>query len=256
MEQCWLLGFSPSHLLFPPSSPLGSFPLQPCLSSLPIEPLFEPIQLCHLVVIDCVHGNIVGHLVFALSLVGLGGNIEIDLTPVVASVFDSVLHGKGLTEIAKELNRKGIRGSRGKGWGKTGLHSILTNEVYAGTLVWGRRSKRGLEPIRVENGCPAIVDRETFNRVREQLKERAPTRLHPKRAASRFLLSGLARCGYCGKALIGQDAKSGGFSYYVCGSLLKKGGDSCPARYLNSSKFEGLVINKIKEHIMTCENLT
>lgn len=175
---------------------------------------------------------------------------------IVASIFGDVLHGKGLTEITKELNRKGIRAPKGKGWGKTGVHIILSNEVYAGTFVWGRNSKRGLEPVRVENACPAIVDKGTFNKVQHQLRERAPARLHPKRAASRFLLSGLARCGHCGKALVGQDAKGGQFSYYVCGTLNKKGAGSCPARYLNSAKFEGLVVDKIKEHILTDENLT
>ena len=64
------------------------------------------------------------------------------------------------------------------------------------------------------------------------------------------------RGGYCGKALIGQKAKGGRFNYYVCGMLLKKGAGSCEARYLNSEKFEGLVVDKIKEHILTAENLT
>ena len=41
----------------------------------------------------------------------------------------------------------------------------------------------------------------------------------------------------------------------MCGTLLKKGAGSCEARYLNSQKFEALVINKIKEHILTEENL-
>jgi site-specific DNA recombinase len=42
----------------------------------------------------------------------------------------------------------------------------------------------------------------------------------------------------------------------VCGTLLKKGVGSCPTRYLNSKQFEGLVIDKIKEHVLTTENLT
>jgi len=175
---------------------------------------------------------------------------------IVASIFHDVLHGKGLTEIVKELNRKGIRAPKGNGWGKTGVHIILTNEAYAGTFVWGRNSKRGLEPVRVENACPAIVDKGTFSTVQDRLRERAPAQIHPKRVASRFLLSGLARCGHCGKALVGQDAKGGQFSYYVCGTLNKKGAGSCPAHYLNSAKFEGLVVDKIKEHILTAENLT
>ena len=153
------------------------------------------------------------------------------------------------------MNIKGICAPRGGRWGKTGVRVILANEIYTGTFVWGRNSKRGLEPIRVENAFPSIVDRDTFSNAQRQLRDRAPVRLHPKRAASRFLLSGLARCGYCGRALVGVDAKSGQFSYYVCGTLLKKGAGSCSAHYLNSSKFEGLVIDKIKEHILTKENL-
>ena len=79
--------------------------------------------------------------------------------------------------------------------------------------------------------------------------------MHPKRVNSPFLLSGLARCGYCGKALVGQDAKGGQFHYYVCGTLLKKGSGSCSSQYINSQKFENLVINRIKEQILTYDNL-
>ena len=104
-------------------------------------------------------------------------------------------------------------------------------------------------------GWPAIINRETFDTVRDKLSGRAPSRLNPMQVASRYLLSGLARCGYCGKSLVGQEAKGGQFSYYVCGTLLKNGDGSCEARYLNSRKFEALVINKIKEHILTEVNL-
>ncbi len=100
-----------------------------------------------------------------------------------------------------------------------------------------------------------LFDRITFDRVQILLKDRAPVKLHPRRVASRYLLSGLARCGYCGKALVGQDAKSGQFTYYVCGTLQKKGAGSCPTHRLNSQQFENLVIDKIKEHVLTTENL-
>ena len=82
-----------------------------------------------------------------------------------------------------------------------------------------------------------------------------PKKVHPRRASSPFLLSGIAYCGYCGKALVGKYAKNGEFAYYVCGTLDKKGGGSCPAEYLNTDKFESLVIKQIKEHILTRENL-
>ena len=181
--------------------------------------------------------------------------IEPDQVKIVASIFNGIIEGKGLKEIVKELNHNGEPAPDGKTWGKTTLHKILTNEAYTGTLVWGRTSKRNLEPVRVEDAWPVIVDRETFNTVRSKLSSRSPARLNPRQLSSRYLLSGLARCGHCGKALVGQEAKGGKFSYYVCGTLLKKGAGSCDARYLNSRKFEELVINKVKEHILTEENL-
>jgi site-specific DNA recombinase len=174
---------------------------------------------------------------------------------LVASIFKDAIEGKNLKQIVKRLNAEGIASPRGKGWIKTTIYGILTNEAYTGTLVWGRRSNKKVVPVRVQNAWPAIVDRATFKLVHDLIKERAPARIHPRRVVSRYLLSGLARCGHCGKALVGQDAKWGKYSYYVCGTLLKKGAGSCPARYLNSQQFENVVVDKIKEHILTSENM-
>ncbi len=184
--------------------------------------------------------------------------LEIDefQSRVLASIFDEVVGGKGLMEVVKGLNSRGITGPKGKGWAKTSLRKMLGNEVYTGAIVWGRHSKRGLQPIRMENACPAIVDRETFQQAQNFMSQRAFARLHPRRVSSQYLLSGLARCGYCEKALIGMEAKSGAFSYYVCGTLTKKGAGSCPSHYLNSRKLESLVVDKIKAHVLTPENLT
>jgi len=175
---------------------------------------------------------------------------------VVLRIYKEALESKGLVEIAKVLNNEGIIGPRGRSWGKTTIHKILTNEVYIGTLVWGRTSNRNLPPVRVENAWPAVVAHEVFEQVQSKLKKRAFVFIHPKRVASNYLLSGIAKCGYCGKALVGQDAKGGQFHYYVCGTLLKKGAGSCPAQYINSRRFEELIINKIKGHILTYENLS
>ena len=184
---------------------------------------------------------------------------KLELEPAEASIvsyiFDGIVNGKGLIEIVRELNTKGIPGPRDKGWGKTGVYIILTNEIYTGVFVWGKNSKRGNEPVRTENICPPIIDRETFLKVQTMMKERMPKKVHPRRASSPFLLSGIAYCGYCGKALVGKYAKNGEFAYYVCGTLDKKGGGSCSAKYLNTDKFESLVIKQIKEHILTRENL-
>lgn len=181
--------------------------------------------------------------------------IEPDQARTVKRMFEQLAIGKGLTDIVKDLNREGISGPKGNGWSKTTIHKILTNPVYVGILVWGKSSMRNLEPIRVNNAWPAIIDKDTFGKAQTTLKGRAFVNAHPQRSASHYLLSGLAKCGHCGKALVGQDAKSGKFNYYVCGTLLKKGSGACKSHYINSRKFERLVIDKIKEHILTEENL-
>lgn len=184
--------------------------------------------------------------------------LEIDpaQSQVVISIFNDMISGKGLTDIVRGLNQKGIDGPKGKEWNKTGLYSILNNEIYTGTFVWGRNSKRGNPPLRAENTFPSLITKEVFTKLQELMASRAPVVQHPRRTTSRFLLSGLAVCGQCGKALVGQDAKSGKFSYYICGSLNKKGAGACSTPYLNSHKFEEMVISKMKEHILTVENLT
>ena len=103
---------------------------------------------------------------------------------------------------------------------------------------------------------PVIISKDIFDKTQALMADRAPTKIHPRRTASRFLLSGLAVCGDCGRALVGLDAKSGKYSYYVCNSLPKKGAGSCSTPYLNIEKFERLVISNIKKHILTLENIT
>ncbi len=55
----------------------------------------------------------------------------------------------------------------------------------------------------MESVLPVIIDQDTFKRVQLLLKERAFVITHPKRVVSNYLLSGLAKCDYCGKNLIG-----------------------------------------------------
>ncbi len=174
---------------------------------------------------------------------------------IVSRLYQEVLQGKGLMDIVRGLNREGVPAPRGKDWLKTSVFKLLTNEAYTGTLIWSKTSQKGLEPIRVEGAWEPIVGRETFRAVQAILGARAPKKVNPRRIASPYLLSGLARCGHCGRSFVGQDAKSGQFSYYVCCSLVKKGKGTCAAKRLPKERFEQAVIREIKECILTPENM-
>jgi DNA invertase Pin-like site-specific DNA recombinase len=85
--------------------------------------------------------------------------LEIDpsQSQIVVSIFNDILSGKGLIEIVRGLNQKGIVSPKGTDWNKTGLYAIVNNEIYTGTFVWGRHSKRGNPPVKAENCFPALI---------------------------------------------------------------------------------------------------
>ena len=178
-----------------------------------------------------------------------------DTAPVAERIFALAESGKGITEIARTLNDDGIANPTGRPWSKNGVHILLTNVVYTGTLLWGLNARDGSPSVRVEDAFPAIVSKELFSRVQSHMRSRAPRRAHPRRVGSSYLLSGLVRCKRCRRALSGQDSKSGKFSYYVCQSLLKRGRDACDAPRLNARRFEGLVVDQIRANILTESNI-
>ena len=176
--------------------------------------------------------------------------LEVDTAtaPVVKEIFESSLSGNGLKEICKTLNGRGIT-NRGKHWNKGGLHYLLTNEAYTGAAVWGRTSKveKAQEPVRVQGAWPALVSRELFDAVQEAMRDRAPKVQRPARVGSKFLLSGLLKCGVCGRPYRAQGAKSGQFAYYICGTLFTEGAGTCSARYLNAPRLEAFVVENMGE---------
>ena len=178
-----------------------------------------------------------------------------DTSPVVKRIFGMAEAGRGILDITQTLNSEGIANPTGRLWSKNGVHIILRNEVYTGTLVWGTNAKDKAEPVRVEKAFPGIISKTQFRRVNRQMRSRAPERTHPRRVGSSYLLSGLVKCRTCNRALSGQDSKSGKFAYYVCQSLMKRGSGACDAPRLNARRFEELVVGKIRSSILTESNI-
>ncbi len=178
-----------------------------------------------------------------------------DASGVVERIFDMAEAGTGMLQISKTLNDEGIASPAGKLWSKNGVHFILRNEVYTGALVWGTSGKGKDDPVRVEKAFPAIVSKTKFRRVKRLMKTRAPKVVHPRRVGSTYLLSGLVKCKACNRALSGQDAKSGQFSYYVCQSIMKHGKDACATPRLNARRFEEMVVGKIRSNVLTDGNI-
>ena len=174
---------------------------------------------------------------------------------IVRRIFDMAINGSSVLDITRVLNDEGIPTTNGKPWLKTTVHRLLTNEAYTGTLVWGQNAKDGGEPVRVVDAHPAIVTCDEFQYVQRLLKSRAPKHVNPRRVSSPYLLSSLLSCEPCNVSMSGAEAKGGKYSYYVCQSKIKKGTETCETPRLSARDFERLVIDQLREHILTESNM-
>jgi len=178
--------------------------------------------------------------------------------PIVQRIFREALSGKGLKAIARGLNADGLTSKTGKKWGTTSIEKILHNETYTGALIWGRKrtNRTHDEPVilRTENAWSAIIDKPTFTKAQSMLSARAPRVVHPRAVDSAYLLSSLIRCGKCGAAMVGH--RSGHrYQYYMCGNARRKGREVCQSPNLPREKVERFIIDRIKDYVLTEENL-
>ena len=134
---------------------------------------------------------------------------------------------------------------------------VLKNPIHTGKYVyaWYRDLNPGEERFVVNDVCEPIVPSEQFEQVQNLIEQRTPRNNHPRRLSSAYMLSGLLRCGLCGRAMQGGTAKSGKYRYYGCYNHLRKGKSVCNARMLNAEVLERSVVAKLKERVLTPENL-
>ncbi len=183
---------------------------------------------------------------------------------IVKRAFQMALKGKGGKEIARVLNAEGLKTRSGKLFGTTTINFWLKNPVYTGSLVWNRTDRTSDKPFRkpaaetivAPDTHKSIVSQADFDRVQTLLADRRPFTRPPRGVSSPYVLSGLAFCSKCGAAMIGTAAKSGKYLYYECDARFKKGKDACDGLRFRKDMVENFVLEKIRQNILTKENLT
>ena len=137
----------------------------------------------------------------------------------VRRIYRRYLDGCSLSQIQRELEADHVPTARGiQRWSYQVIHNILTNERYIGDALLGKtyvldciskevRKNNGERPqYYVENNHPAIIPREWFQRVKEEMTRRASKRKvmqrHGKtelgKYSAKYALSELLVCGECG----------------------------------------------------------
>ena len=114
-------------------------------------------------------------------------NQRVTLTPgdekeqkVIRKIFSEfVKSNKTPKQIAERLNNNGISSPGGKKWQQDSVFSILTNEIYIGTMVYNKTASKLKTPtirnpkdmwVRTPNAFNAVVDKEMFQAAQEIIK--------------------------------------------------------------------------------------
>ena len=169
--------------------------------------------------------------------------IDNEKAEVVREIFDRVARGSTFAEIATDFNSRNIRTSRGNPWQKTSFSIIMSNEAYIGVYHFGE--------IRIEGGMPAIVSKEVFEKVQDEIGNRRAKNIPSRWQKSDFLLTGKLFCGHCLSSMIGSSgtARNGAkHHYYVCQK--RNSANTCKKKNVRRSAAERLVANAICEYIL------
>lgn len=110
--------------------------------------------------------------------------------------------------------------------------------------------------IIVKNTHEPIISEVLFNRTQELIEERQPKNAPAQVTASKYLLSGLMRCGKCGRAYgvtgYGRERK---YAYYNCINYSKKGKKVCPGRRLRADELDREIIERVRKLVFSRENM-
>lgn len=172
-------------------------------------------------------------------------NFEIDneTSKVVKEIFKLYLEGNGTYLIAKTLTDKGILSPKGnKIWSEGSISHIIKSEKYIGDMLLGKtysvdpvtkKAKKNMgerDKFYVKNHHPAIIDRDTWDKVQNEITRRALP--HKKENNSeyvpRYIFSSKIKCGFCGRTLQRTTRKTSRNPKYYCYNNLVVSMGVCP----------------------------
>ena len=160
-----------------------------------------------------------------------------DTAEIVRWLFQEVRKGRGLYELASELNRRGIpTPSQAAGlsnsmscWVAQHVRRIVTDPVYTGVMIHNQKVKKSFknkkiitrpkeEWIVLEGHHEPLITQQEFDEAQEMRRKIKYTRPTTKNRP----FSGLLKCGRCGHNLVLRFRK-GRPDAYICGKNHKEG---------------------------------
>ena len=178
---------------------------------------------------------------------GADGKVMLDepAAAVVREIFTRVAAGDLFVDIARDLNAKGIKTSKGAAWNKGSFQSICQNERYKGIYIYGN--------VRIVDGIPRIVSDELWYRVQEAMRmKKNPVGTRHRVGAEDYLLTGKLRCGHCGSYMTGVSGTSRNGElhyYYTCQK--RRTEHACSKKNVRRDVIEPAIAQAIKMYCLT-----
>ena len=166
--------------------------------------------------------------------------VDPETAPAIKTIFEMYAKNQTPVQITKYLNSHHIKTVYGREFKYGSIYNMLKNKRYAGYYTYKGTETKG--------GIPAIISEELFNKVQELMskKKKAPARA--KAVDEKYILSSIAKCGYCGRTVIGISgtSKTGKRHYYYrCSSQNHK--VKCELKSNRKDELEDLVVKKTLE---------
>jgi site-specific DNA recombinase len=155
----------------------------------------------------------------------------------------------GTRGIADELNRRGIPNRTGRKWSGLTIGRILDNPAYVGDMVYG--------DVCVNDAHPALVDRETWRRVRDIAETRSDAHNQRAMSESDYHLTGLITCPECGNKYIGTSARGRSriYNYYTCYSRTRYGTHGCTAPRYGAHAIDAAALQALHDFYQKADTL-
>ena len=179
-------------------------------------------------------------VVFGTSMLGYDvQNGTLSINPEGAEIVKLIFYKygiekKGTTTIARELREIGCKTYTGNPiWNESYILKILKNEKYVGDLVQKKtitpdylthekKCNRGQEDFIVHtNHHEAIITRELWERVQDEISKRHRTKNSTDRHSNRYIFSGKIICGQCGSRFISRTKTRADGTSYRCWGCFK-----------------------------------
>lgn len=190
---------------------------------------------------------------------------------IVRRIFYEYLSGKGGFTIAKELNAEGVPTVAGGVWHDTTIMGILKNEKYKGDALLQKyytpdylkkcsvRNNGALDSYYIEDNHSAIISREMWEKVQDEIKRRAEAKGNisgdTNKYTKRYPLTGMLYCSKCGSTLRRRTWNSKHSCKKIvwqCSNYIKNGKDACSGTSIDDEVVSRLNIKEetiVKEAI-------